>query len=88
MFGMLRPDCFPLTFREAAVGRREGEAWHRLSLDFMGDGREERETGVPCRGLDPLRRAAWASPGRRPGLDPGGSLTDEQEHRSGSRRLL
>lgn len=76
-----------LTFREAAVGRREGEAWHRPSSDFMGDGRRKERQECPAGAWTPPTGSS-SLPGRRPGLDPGGSLTDEQEHRSGSRRLL
>lgn len=73
-----------LTFREAAVGRREGEAWHRPSSDFMGDGRR-KERRVHCRGLDPSD-GQLKPPRENARSGSGGSLTDEQEHRGGSRR--
>ena len=79
---MLRLDCFPAFQRSSCW--EEGEAWHRASSDFMGDGR--RKGGQEC------TAGAWTPPtgssslpGRMPGLDPGGSLMDDQEHRSGSR---
>lgn len=77
----LCPGCSP-HFRNAAVGRREGEARHRPRLDFMGGGRKKRRQeasqgpGHPWRGG---RRAP------RVNAECGSrfSLTDDQERCSG-----
>ena len=73
-----------LPFREAAVGRREGEAWHWASSDFMGDGRRKGRQECAAGAWTPPTGSS-SLPGRMPGLDPGGSLMDDQEHHSGSR---
>lgn len=59
---MLRPDYVSLYFRKAAVGRGEGEAWHRPSLDFMGEGRKKGRQECTAGAWTPLTGAAPPSP--------------------------
>lgn len=52
----LRPDYVSLHFRKAAVGRREGAAWHRPGLDFMGEGRKGDRSALQGPGPLSLQR--------------------------------
>ena len=50
----------------------------------MGDGRRKGRQECAAGAWTP-QTGSSSLPGRMPGLDPGGSLMDDQEHRSGSR---
>lgn len=62
-------------FRDAAVGRREGAAWHRAQILWGTEGGEG--DGSALQGPGPLRRAAGASPGECQ-VWTRGSVTDDR----------